>query len=145
MLAIVRSILAFLAAPALAALIPTVRASETSMLSPLLLLLAIYLMLLAVQFVIAFPLRLVVARNGRQTLIVHTLIGMVATTLPILLATGWTMVAMHVGTWERSAITIAVFAAAGAVMGALYWLMALGGKRGAEQRKWVADLDRRFH
>jgi len=55
------------------------------------------------------------------------------------------MVSMHVGGWERSAITIAVFAAAGAVMGALYWLMALGGKRGAERRKWVADLNRRFH
>jgi Ni/Fe-hydrogenase subunit HybB-like protein len=141
----VRSILAFLAAPILAALIPMVRVSKSSMLPPLALLLAIYLMLLTVQFIIAFPLRLVAARHGRQTLIVHTLIGMVATTLPILVATGWTMMAMHVGGWERSAITIAVFAAAGAVMGALYWLMALGGKRGAEQRKWVADLDRRFH
>lgn len=115
------------------------------MLPPLALLCALYVMLLAVQFIIAFPLRLVAARHGRQTLIVHTLIGMAATTLPILLATGWTMVAMHIGRWERSAITIVVFAAAGGLMGALYWLMALGGKRGAEQREWVADLDRRFH
>lgn len=145
MLAIVRSILAFLAAPLPAALIPMVRVSRYSMLPPLAALFALYLMLLAVQFIIAFPLRLVAARQGRQTLIVHTLIGTIATTLPILLATGWTMAAMRVGGWERGAITIVVFAAAGAVMGALYWLMALGGKRGAEHRKWVADLDRRFH
>jgi hypothetical protein len=145
MLAIVRSILAFLAAPILAALIPMARMSTTSMLPPWVLLIAIYLMLLTVQFIIAFPLRLVAARHGRQTVIVHTLIGMIATALPILLATGWTMVAMHIGRWERSAITITVFAAAGAVMGALYWLMALSGKRGAEQRKWVADLNSRFH
>lgn len=139
-----RSILAFLFAPIPAAIVlPFISPSRMLWEQPATVLLTVYALLLVLQFVLGFPLRLVLARDERASFKVHTLIGTVMYAIPVTAVAIWA--ASQSGSRGLRLVEGPLaFAAAGAVTGALYWLFAGIGTPAQRQRRRIAELDAQF-
>jgi len=144
MSSIMRSILAFLFAPIPAAIVlPLISPSRMLWERPATMLFSVYAVLLVMQFVLGFPLRLVFARDERASFKVHTLIGTVMYAIPVTGLAIWA--ASQSGSQGlRLFEGPLAFSAAGAVTGALYWLFAGIGTSAQRQRRRIAELDAQF-
>jgi hypothetical protein len=139
-----RSILAFLFAPMPAAIVlPFISPSRMLWEQPATVLLTAYALLLVLQFVLGFPLRLVLARDEQASFKVHALIGTVMYAIPVTAVAIWA--ASQSGSRGLRLVEGPLaFAAAGAVTGALYWLFAGIGTPAQRQRRRIAELDAQF-
>jgi len=144
MFSTMRSVLAFLAAPLPAVIIlPLIFSRRLVLDSPVTMFLSVYLFFLVMQFVLGFPLRLVVARGERASLKVHMLIGIVMYGIPAGGFAAWAAAEIphqNIRMLEGPLI----FGVAGAVTGALYWLLAGIGSPAQRQRRRIAELDSQF-
>jgi len=142
-----RSFFAFLAAPIPATmLLPLILHVRPLFGSQVAVFAATYVILFGLQVLLGIPLRAMLARGERATLVTHALIGSAMYGLPSIGIGIW--VAVRMGRFfyltAHVFLTPVSYAIAGGVTGGLYWLLAGIGTPAHRQRKRIAALDADF-